>query len=199
MPKSEQGFETRSRILDSGRQLFAANGYQATGVAEICQAAGVSKGAFYHHFPSKQSVLETIFQEWLRGLEPALDLWRDDRRPVPALLASTARAARPAFIGDENSRRLLLELWSQTTHDQDLAQVALAPHRRYQDGLKAILDRGVREGSLRRHNTSTGARVLISLAVGALLQSLLAPASDDWANVVTEGVALLLRGMLKER
>ena len=48
--------ETRSRILQSAIDLFSKEGYDATGVAEICTAAGVSKGAFYHHFPTKQAL-----------------------------------------------------------------------------------------------------------------------------------------------
>jgi AcrR family transcriptional regulator len=198
MSKSDHSLETKARILETSRDLFAAQGYLGTGVALICETAGVSKGAFYHHFPSKQSVLETIFEDWLRGLEPAFDLWQEDSRAAPAVLQSAAAAARPAFTGDDRARRLLLELWSQTTRDAELAEVAQAPYQHYQHGLKAILDRGVRQGSLRRHDTSTGARVLISLAVGALLQSLLRPDGQDWAGVVTEGVSLLLRGIAKE-
>ena len=214
MSKSDQSQETRSRILEVSRDLFAAQGYEATGVAKICEAAGVSKGAFYHHFQSKQSVLETIFQDWLAALEPGLDLWRGEDRPVPAVLLSIAAAARPAFSGDDRSRRLLLELWSQTARDPDLASVAQAPYRHYQEEIKTLLDRGVREGTLRRHDTGTAALVLVALAVGALLQSLLAsgssrpgkpvgepagaPVERDWGRVVTDGASMLLRGIAKE-
>jgi AcrR family transcriptional regulator len=54
--------ETRKRILTASLRLFAARGFNATGVAEICSACGVSKGAFYHHFASKQ----TVFLELMR-------------------------------------------------------------------------------------------------------------------------------------
>jgi AcrR family transcriptional regulator len=226
MSKSDQSLGTRASIIDASRHLFADQGYQGTGVALICETAGVSKGAFYHHFASKQAVLETIFQDWLRGLEPALDLWKDDPRPVPQVLLTAAAAARPAFSGADRSRRLLLELWSQAARDAELAGVARAPYQRYHDGLKTMLDRGVRQGTLRKHDTTTGARVLVALAVGALLQSLLDrashpggdrassrvaprrghpeedpegdPGDDDWGRVVTEGVSMLLRGIAKE-
>ena len=56
---------TRARILDVSTRLFSQNGYDATGVAEICAAASVSKGAFYHHFESKHSVFLAILDEWL--------------------------------------------------------------------------------------------------------------------------------------
>lgn len=201
MPKTEQSLETRSRILEASRDLFADQGYPSTGVAEICQAAGVSKGAFYHHFGSKQAVLETIFHDWLSALAPALDVWREDPRPAPDTLRALAAAARPAFAGSDRARRLLLELWSQAARDADLAKVADAPYRHYQAALQSILDRGVRQGSLRRHDTRRGARVLISLALGSLLQSLLdrpSATSDDWGAVVADGVSMMLNGIAQE-
>jgi len=198
MARKDQSRETRSRILEAGRDLFAEQGYEATGVALICDRAGVSKGAFYHHFPAKQAVLEAIFHDWLNRLEPGLDLWKDGSQPAPQALLTAAPAARPAFSGADRSRRLLLELWNQAARDVDLAAMARAPYRRYHDGLKNLLDRGVRQGSLRRHDTTTGARVLVSLALGALLQSLLDPGDGDWGGVVTEGASMLLRGITKE-
>ncbi|HPX96273.1 MAG TPA: TetR/AcrR family transcriptional regulator [Brevefilum fermentans] len=46
-----RGADTRQSILDTALSLFSKNGYDATSVAEICQQAQISKGAFYHHFP----------------------------------------------------------------------------------------------------------------------------------------------------
>ena len=59
--------ETKNQILGAAYQLFSQSGYDATGVAEICQAAGVSKGAFYYHFPSKQAVFLELMDNWLAG------------------------------------------------------------------------------------------------------------------------------------
>jgi hypothetical protein len=53
MPQQRRGEETHNRILDAALEAFARYGYDATGVAEICRRADVTKGGFYHHFPSK--------------------------------------------------------------------------------------------------------------------------------------------------
>jgi AcrR family transcriptional regulator len=50
----------RDEILDVAQALFARQGYDATSVSEIIGAIGVSKGAFYHHFASKEDLLEAI-------------------------------------------------------------------------------------------------------------------------------------------
>jgi AcrR family transcriptional regulator len=64
--------ETRSHILEAAQRLFSLNGYDATGLAEICQAAGASKVAFYHHFPTKQAVFLELLENWLKVLDAGL-------------------------------------------------------------------------------------------------------------------------------
>jgi TetR/AcrR family transcriptional repressor of nem operon len=54
MPRTHSGIETRTRLLDSARDVIRAKGYTATTVDDICAAAGVTKGAFFYHFESKE-------------------------------------------------------------------------------------------------------------------------------------------------
>lgn len=70
MPADE---ERQQRILDAAARLFVHYGYDKTTVSEIAQAAGVSKGAIYLHFKSKDDLFETLLiremkafaEEWL--------------------------------------------------------------------------------------------------------------------------------------
>lgn len=55
---------TRDRIVAAAIDLFRRNGYVATTVDEICAAAGVTKGAFFHHFESKEALAETCLAAW---------------------------------------------------------------------------------------------------------------------------------------
>jgi TetR/AcrR family transcriptional repressor of nem operon len=47
---------TRTRLLDAARDVIRAQGYAATTVDDVCQAAGVSKGSFFHHFATKEEM-----------------------------------------------------------------------------------------------------------------------------------------------
>lgn len=53
----------RAELTAIGRELFFARGYDATSVEDIIVRAGISKGAFYHHFPSKEALLEALADE----------------------------------------------------------------------------------------------------------------------------------------
>jgi len=78
--------QTRSAILEAATAAFAADGYEATGVAEICERAGVSKGAFYYHFESKEAVFLDLCNTWLHSLEETLTtVIAGTARTLPAL------------------------------------------------------------------------------------------------------------------
>lgn len=53
----EQVAQHRQALIDATRRLVRARGFEGAGVAEICKEAGLTHGAFYRHFPSKQALM----------------------------------------------------------------------------------------------------------------------------------------------
>lgn len=62
--------DKRTELLDHALALFARRGYDAVGVQEIVEAAGVTKPTLYHYFQSKRGLLETLLRERTRDLLP---------------------------------------------------------------------------------------------------------------------------------
>ncbi len=58
----EQGQATRAALIDVATGLFARNGYDATAIPAVLDAAGVSRGALYHHFASKEALFEAVLE-----------------------------------------------------------------------------------------------------------------------------------------
>ncbi|MEX0741009.1 MAG: TetR/AcrR family transcriptional regulator [Pseudohongiella sp.] len=52
--------DTKQKLLDTASELIWKNNYDTVGIAEICKNAGVTKGAFYHHFTSKADLFLTV-------------------------------------------------------------------------------------------------------------------------------------------
>ncbi len=63
MPR-KQGENARDSLINAGTELMRRSGYVATSVDEICSAAGLTKGAFFHHFPSKEALAEACLHRW---------------------------------------------------------------------------------------------------------------------------------------
>jgi AcrR family transcriptional regulator len=62
-PRVEKGMQTRQAIFDTAITLFAKKGYDKVTVDDICEKVGVTKGAFYNHFKSKDQI---ILEEFMR-------------------------------------------------------------------------------------------------------------------------------------
>jgi AcrR family transcriptional regulator len=62
--------ETRARILEAARELFWRQGYTATGVAQILEAAGARSGSLYYFFPTKEDLLDAVLERYKEMLAP---------------------------------------------------------------------------------------------------------------------------------
>ncbi|MBD3330507.1 TetR family transcriptional regulator [Candidatus Peregrinibacteria bacterium] len=63
MTKTSKGNETKTDIIEEALELFEKNGFAQTSLNQIIKATGLSKGGFYHHFSSKEELLEAIAKE----------------------------------------------------------------------------------------------------------------------------------------
>ena len=60
--QSQRTEATRSALMAAARRLFTERGYDAVGTEEIVRAAGVTRGALYHHFGGKAELLEAVYE-----------------------------------------------------------------------------------------------------------------------------------------
>jgi AcrR family transcriptional regulator len=60
--RAAQGRATRGQLIDVATRLFAANGYEDTSIEDVLAAAGVSRGALYHHFAGKDALFRAVVE-----------------------------------------------------------------------------------------------------------------------------------------
>ena len=60
--KAEKAEATRARLIQVAGELFGERGYDDVSIEEVLDRAGVSKGALYHHFPSKDALFEAVYR-----------------------------------------------------------------------------------------------------------------------------------------
>lgn len=60
----EGASDARTRLLDAALKVVRQKGYSATRVEDVCEAAGVTKGAFFHHFESKEALAVAAAAHW---------------------------------------------------------------------------------------------------------------------------------------
>jgi TetR/AcrR family transcriptional repressor of nem operon len=133
MPRN--GSPTRARLLDAAERLVERNGFAATSVEQILAESGSSKGAFFHHFPSKRALAHAMVARYVDAdvamLERGLAAVAGTDHPVDRVLA---------FLGH-------YERWAEELVSEDSAclYIAVVTERDLLDDVtSAEVDRAVR-------------------------------------------------------
>ena len=196
MKQQDRATQTKESILEAAEHLFAVQGYEATSVSMICDAVGVSKGAFYHHYETKQSVFLELMQRWLKGLDEQLVLINESTGDVKDGLLSMGEIVGQVLDVGGPQLPIFLEFLSRAIRDPAVWDAMVEPFQRYRDFFAVLVQQGIDEESLRGINPHHAARVIIALAVGMLVQGLLDPGGEDWRDVTQEALQLLLHGIV---
>ena len=183
----------RQQILDAARRCFARQGFYETSMQDVFREAGLSAGAVYRYFKSKdelvQAISASVFDRMAAAIEGALA-----EEPVPGLdeIAARLAAAAQELSGDDGPARVAPPAWAAALHNPALATTVrgiLDPLRA--GWVKAAQrmrdDRRLPPGA----DADAAGAVLFALLPGFLLQHLILGDTD--AATLQRGLRQLLR------
>ena len=105
--RAAQGRATRGQLIEVATRLFADNGYEGTSIEAVLAAAGVSRGALYHHFTGKEALFEAVVSAVTDRVTAELtEVIREGTDPVDAM--RTAALAWIDLAGDPVIQRVVL-------------------------------------------------------------------------------------------
>ena len=168
--------DTRTRILVAAREMFHGRSYADVGIQEICEAARVQKGSFYHFFPSKRelamAVIDDMAEDWAHGFvaeafDPGLPpVERLDYMIDAAYYWQKATADIEGRMPGCLFGNLALEM---STRDDVMRAKLNAVFDRARDKFRATLDEAVRTGALAAMNTEATASAMLAYLEGIIL------------------------------
>ncbi|MHA6784376.1 TetR/AcrR family transcriptional regulator [Pseudonocardia saturnea] len=135
------------RLRDAATRLFAAQGFEGTSVAQIVEAAGVTKGALYHYFASKDDLLREIYARVLREQTRRLEEIADG--PGPAAQRLHAAAADVVATSIANLDDTTIVQRSLHLLGPDAAERVRLGRRHYHERFRAIVREGQAGGEFR--------------------------------------------------
>jgi AcrR family transcriptional regulator len=124
--------DNRSNILACALQLFASHGYDATGVQEIVDAAGITKPTLYHYFGSKRGLLDTLLSEQWTELFEAVEQAAIYQGDLPLTLNRIVAAYFHYAQGHRLFYRVQLSMWFAPPHSDAFEAVSQGDERQQQ-------------------------------------------------------------------
>jgi AcrR family transcriptional regulator len=175
--RASLGRGARERILTAAAELFARQGFNATGVNDLHKAARVSKRTLYQHFQSKDDLIIVYLAQYGRAGPTAALLRRDDLTPRTRLLELFTALADPATVVPDPLIAAAAEFPSRA-HRVHQAVTAQAEH--FTQRLTALAR------AAQAPDPERTARRLATLYDGACSRMLV----DDVATVVSDAYAM---------
>lgn len=188
---------SREKIIQSAGQLFLETGYDATSVQDICSHAGVSKGAFYHYFETKQALFMTLMDYWSSSVmqDGGSEVFQTDLSIKEQLIRMPFQFAQ-AFEAVPKGFLILVDFWRQAMGDPQMWRMAVAPYRYFTDFFVRVVEKGKQDGSIRTDvESEILARLLVAVAMGYLLEAAYEQNSDQSLAVTSEGLRLTIEGI----
>lgn len=105
--RAAQGRATREQLIEVATGLFAERGYEETSIEAVLTAAGVSRGALYHHFAGKDALFEAVLEALEGGVTTRLGSMIADAPSAVAAVESAA-LAWIEMAGDPMIQRIIL-------------------------------------------------------------------------------------------
>jgi AcrR family transcriptional regulator len=189
-------------LLDAALAVFAERGYRNTRIDDVAEAAGVTKGAVYYYFATKEELLLRAIENYHDRAFGEIDfILRDAAGPVSARIRLMMRKAFGAVNG--NGQRMTLALILQgVRHDLPLA------HQQWLRGgpikgwrlLTSLIEEGKVTGEFRADvDAEVAARVIISGLITQMIWQPIAPEVPellvDEDRLIDSTVELLLHGL----
>lgn len=135
------------RLLSAATKLFAQQGFDRTSVQEIVSAAGVTKGAMYHYFGSKDDLLSEIYGRVLRLQTEQLEKVAATEAPVPERLRQAAIDVVTSTIENLDDMTIFQQSMHQLSPDK--RKSVRSERRRYHERFRSLVEEGQREGRFR--------------------------------------------------
>ncbi|MPM01492.1 hypothetical protein SDC9_47732 [bioreactor metagenome] len=177
--KKRDTSQKREAILEGAVKVFTKNGFEASSMDSIAEAAGVSKRTVYNHFSSKETLFQAIVADFLKQRDEIKPIQYTSELPLEAQLKEFIKAE--LFLIDDPKRRGLSKLFTSVfLMDIDFCietRGQFEPHRAFILWLKAAAE----DQKLNVESPELAARIFYGLVEGCLTY----PASfSDGASLV---------------
>lgn len=172
MPRitEEHRAERRAEIVAAARRCFSRTGFHQTSMPDIAQEAGVSVGAPYRYFASKEEIILELAGEAFRAIfAPIVRLVDAEETPTVADLVAASIGGTDA--GSDELLRCGVQVWSELLANDTLRERAADGFEDVRRGIAEVLRRGQAAGTVPAAlEPERGSRVVMALLHGFVLQ-----------------------------
>lgn len=185
----------RACIIRAALACFARKGYHLTTMDDIAQESGLSKGSLYWYFKSKKELFRVIIEAYFHQMETAIQPILEGTLSPGEKLRTIAQVMLDSVTKAQSPADVMVDLWSQARHEEDLHQFLHQAYEPYYRNLAALIETGIQQGEFRSVNAVHLASLLVAVTNGLMMQGLVMPDWVDRTGQIESWLDTLLDGL----
>jgi AcrR family transcriptional regulator len=194
-PRPDVSEARQGQILEAAVKVFARLGLDQARMDDIVAEAGLSKGALYWYFKSKDEIIAAILDKLFDRELVALEGLLEADGPVRERLLGFVRHAAAELKAMTHLRPILYEFYGLAFRDRKVRQALRADLRRTVQAAAPLIQQGVARGELRPLALGEGARALAAILEGTMLLWVFDPGAFDLEAQIESAVGIYLDGL----
>jgi len=197
MPKvtEEHRLARRAQIVAAARTCVVEQGFHKTTMADVIRESGLSAGAVYGYFKSKEEIVAAIAEEALGTVDELFEKILTTERPLTPLAAMQAALEHAVVIAERpggDVTRVAVQAWAEALHNPDILAIAGSKYHQLRDHFEDVVRRAQADGTVDPDTDPRYiAQVMFGMLPGFVLQRLLI--GDVTPETYTAGLKALLR------
>lgn len=194
-PRPDVSEERREQIIAAAMAVFARLGFHESRMDDIAEESGLSKGAIYWYFKSKDDIIAAIMDRFIgreiEGLEAALKLQAPASEKLLQLSSMFVEEMRSMI----DMMPILYEFYAVATRKKSVRKALMRYFQPTRKLLGALIQQGVDAGEFAPVDADAVAIDLIAFYEGLLLLAVLDPRTVDLDNMGKSGISLIVEGL----
>jgi len=199
-PRPNVSEERRNQILEAAVAVFARQGFHESRMDDIAGQAGLSKGALYLYYKSKDAIITALLKYVFAQEDKRLQILVEagDTRSAREQILSLTHQSTALMKWMSAMRPIAFEFYAIAGRQAEVRQFLKNYYKGYRLKLAALIQRGIERGEFRVVDPEAAATTLIALYEGLALLFFVDPEATSWAEQVNVSVRLLLEGLEPE-
>ena len=194
-PRPDVSEERKDQILEAATRVFTQRGFDEARMDDIVAEAGLSKGALYWYFESKETLITAIVDrvfDW-ESAQMREIITSDETAPrkIEALIEITVQdlgKMKPLMP-------ILFEFWSLSLRKESVNQAIKRYYQRFLDLIEPVIQQGIAAGDFRPMNVSRAAITFVAVFEGTMLMWVYFPDRVEFEEQFKITLDILLQGL----
>ena len=194
-PKPDVSQERKQQIMEAALKVFSREGLHTARMDDIAEEAGLSKGALYWYFNSKDKIIASLLTNFFDREFSKIEEWVMQDDSARNLLQSLIDLIVEDLLSVKPFMSILYEFWAMSFRNKRIGKFIRESMHRYLDLIIPVVQRGIDQGEFKALDARDVAMAFGSIIEGSILLWSYDMNNVDFRALITKSVSIFLDGI----